>query len=425
MAAIAVASATASFARVGSLREGDAEDRSPSPEPSAMAGHAEGEILLAATKLARALALRGFPVFRGDAETEPVSDVHATFRANVSLAHSLGDVAANVEGRFTAKQQRAALKTVRQLAAAHRRGGGDDHQIVAMETYVVGGTATYLGDALPRELYGDVRGSEPATSLSSIPYDPRLTAADVGKALRLATAAAEVLGDVPPPLHTRARAGLVGGTRRARRVSRRGGRERILGRRVRRPRRRAPLVGARRLRLEAGPRPGTARSARGAERAERAERAVERAVEGDAEGAFYARPRGEGGGYGGEAIETGTGGAGGGAGGDDASTRIDRARRDAVAAPVCATRLGTRQLADGVSGRRARTGRRTDRPSGEARSARFGTIRHSSYVLSYYGFALRESRSTLRLSYASSLRAFSNPRSLDRMRSRSTPLRQL
>ena len=86
------------------------------------------------------------------------------------------------------------------------------------------------------------------------------------------------------------------------------------------------LVGARRLRLEAGPRPGTARSARGAERAERAERAVERAVEGDAEGAFCARPRGEGGGDGGEAIETGTGGAGDGAGGDDASTRIDRAR---------------------------------------------------------------------------------------------------
>ena len=197
MAAIAVASASASFARVGSLREGDAEDRSPSPEPSAMAGHAEGEILLAATKLARALARHGFPVFRGDAETEPVSDVNATCRANVALAHSLGDVAANVEGRFTAKQQRAALKTVRQLAAAHRRGGGDDHQIVAMETYVVGGTATYLGDALPRELYGDVRGSEPAMSLSSIPYDPRLTAADVGKALRLATAAAEVLETFP------------------------------------------------------------------------------------------------------------------------------------------------------------------------------------------------------------------------------------
>ena len=218
MVAIAVASAAASFARVRSLREGDAEDRSPSPEPSAMPGHAEGEILLAATKLARALARRRFPVPRGDAETETETETEtfptsasasdsrarSALRAHVSLAHSLGDVAANVEGRFTAKQQRAALKTVRQLAAAHRRGGGDDDQIMAMETYVVGGTATYLGDALPRELYGDVRESEPAASLSSIPYDPRLTPADVGKALRLATAAAEVLetfprGSVPEP----------------------------------------------------------------------------------------------------------------------------------------------------------------------------------------------------------------------------------
>ena len=389
-----------------------------------MAGHAEGEILLAATKRARALALRGFPVFRGDAETEPVSDVDATFRANVSLAHSLGDVAANVEGRFTAKQQRARS---RRFANWRRRTGAAAGTTIrswrwrrtwwaapprtsatrSRASY----TATFEGRN-PRRRYRrfrTTRGSPRRMSgrrFDSPPPPPRCSRRS-------------------PPLHTRARAGRVGGTRRARRVPRRGGRERILGRRVRRPRRRAPLVGARRLRLEAGPRPGTARSARGAERAERAERAVERAVEGDAEGAFYARPRGEGGGDGGEAIETGTGGAGDGAGGDDASTRIDRARRDAVAAPVCATRLGTRQLADGVSGRRARTGRRTDRPSGEARSARFGTIRHSSYVLSYYGFALRESRSTLRLSYASSFRAFSNPRSLDRMRSRSTPLRQL